>query len=102
MEHRSLHARRLRQAVPDRSSVVLPAECHRRPSVIQAAPDDVDLVAAEWSVLRLPQLASFRMEREPVRIAMTVAPDLGPRTRASDERVVVRYSAIVVQPYDLA
>src|SRR5678815_502023 len=42
------------------------------------------------------------MEREPVRIPVAVAPDLGSRTRASDERVVVRYPTIIVQPDDLA
>ena len=42
------------------------------------------------------------MNRQPLHVAMAVAPDLRPRAGAGHERIVRRHAAVVVQPDDLA
>src|SRR5690606_25862299 len=46
--------------------------------------------------------ARLRMKGETLRIAVTVAPDLGQRAFAADEWVVLGDAAVVVQAQDLA
>ena len=102
VEDRWLHAGRLCQAVADRTTIVFASERDGRPPVVQAALDDVDLIATEWAVLGLPELTGRRIEREAVRVAMPVAPDLGTCTGTTDERIVVRYASVVAEPNDFA
>ena len=63
---------------------------------------DVDLVAAERTDLGLPQLAGFRMERQPVAVAMAVGEDLRLGAGAADERIVGRHGPFVREPQRLA
>src|SRR5690606_28860097 len=74
----------------------------RRPAVIQALPDDVDLVAAARAVLHFPQLARVRMQRRRLHVAMADRPDLRSRAFLSDERVVLRDAPVRIDPGDLA
>src|SRR4051812_44394815 len=71
----------------------------RAPSVVVAGLDDIDLVATLRPVLRFPQLP-FRIPGEPLRIAVTVAPDGRQRTGLADERVILRHRAVVVDAVD--
>src|SRR5262249_38903021 len=83
-------------------AAVVDAIADHRPAIVLALLDDVDLVAALRAVLLLPQFSAHRMEREALRIAMSVAPDFAARARASDERIVRRDRAVGGDAHDLA
>src|SRR5207253_10527881 len=72
------------------------------PPIVVSRLDDVDLVAAVWTVLGFPQLAGDRIPGEALRIAMAVAPDAGHGTGAIDERVVLRHRPVVIDAVNLA
>ena len=101
MPDRLLHAG-LPRPLMDLRTAVVDAEADHRPSVISSLRDDVYLVAAARSVLVLPQLAGRGMEREALRIAVAVAPDLGLRARSADERIIRRNRAVGSDANDLA
>src|SRR5581483_3931633 len=100
--YRLLHAVPLDDALADRAAVVLPPVGDDRPSVIRAFLDDVQLVSAKRSVLRLPEHACDRIERESLRIAMTVAPDFRPCVLGCNKGIVRRHAAIVRETQNLA
>src|SRR3954469_18614220 len=83
-------------STPDWSAVVLPAVRNDWPAVIRASLDDVQLVAVQRSVFVLPQDTRPGVEREPLRIAMPVAPDFWPRPLFVHEWVVRRNAAVIV------
>jgi hypothetical protein len=85
----------------DGRAAVLHAVADHRPSIVAAAHDHVELVAALGAVLRGPQLTRLRVEGEALQAAVSVAPDLGERAGATDERVIRRYAPVVVQADDL-
>src|SRR5690606_24202967 len=99
---RLLHAFLLAAAVQHRTGRVVHAVADHRPAVVRAPANHVQLVAALRAVLVRPQHSGFRMEREALRIAVTVAPDLGQCAVLSDERVVLWDAAVVVETQDLA
>src|SRR5215475_12145323 len=72
---RLLHALLVR-ALVDFDAAVVDAVADHRPAVILALLDEIDLVAAARPMLVLPQLSGDGMEREPLGIAVAVAPDL--------------------------
>src|SRR5204863_191353 len=79
------------------------AMMNRRPAVIFPALDDVDLVTAArpieptWTVLGLPQEVRARLEIDSLRVAAAVSPNLWPRIRPAQERIVTGHGPIVVQ-----
>src|ERR1700752_2932108 len=74
------------------------------PTVVLAAFDDIDFVAAfrtvesAWSMLGSEHQISAGLPVHPLRVAMTVGPDFGTCVLLSDERIVRRNRAVVVQP----
>src|SRR5262249_7805837 len=79
---RLLHAF-LAHALVDPGAVVVDAIADHRPAVVPATFDHVDLVAATRPVLMLPQPSGRRIEREPLRIAVAIAPDFRHFTRSA-------------------
>ncbi len=73
-----------------------------RPAVVSALDEDIDLVAAGGAVLLLEHGARARPQRQSLRIAMTVRPDLRCRVAPAHERVVRRHATVIVQAHDLA
>src|SRR5262249_14833195 len=63
-------------------------ETDHRPAVILALDDDVDLVAAAWAMLDLPDIASCRVDRQALLVAMAITPDLRLGAVAADEGIV--------------
>ena len=95
-EHaRVVHARRANTACRRRA-----CRCSCGPSTRAASrscgrAQDVDLVAAHRTDLRLPQFAGLGMNRQAVAVAMTVGEDLRLGAGAADERIVRRHRAVV-------
>ena len=85
----------------DRRAVVVDAVGDDRPAVVAPGLDAVELVAAARAVLRGPELARHRVEREPLGVAVAVAPDAGESARAPHEGVVLRHAAVVEHAVDL-
>ena len=73
------------------------AVLRRAPAVVAARDDPVELIVALGPVLRLPQVACLRIEREPEAVAMPVGVDPRPR-----EGVVARDAARRRHPEHLA
>src|SRR4030095_11878982 len=81
---------------------------NHRPTVVLAALDDVDFVAAAWAVeARRPVLGLELRVRaglpgEALRVAVAVRPNLGARIRPPDEGVVRGDASVVVEAQRLA
>src|SRR5215475_2578097 len=81
---------------------------NHRPTVVLAALDDVDFVAAaraveaRWSVLGLELRVRTGLPGDALRVAVSVRPNLGARVRPLYEGVVLRDSSVIVQPQRLA
>src|SRR5829696_6593910 len=71
-----LHIRSTRQTFPNRTARVFHSVADERPSIVPTAADDVDLVAAARPVFMLPQFFACWIERDSLRIPMSIAPDL--------------------------
>src|SRR5690606_3845546 len=97
--HGLLHPLAVRGDV-DRVAVVVDAVADDGPAVVAAGPDEVELVATARPVLVRPDIARFRMDREALRVAVAVAPDLGQCALAVHERVVRGDAAVLVQADD--
>ena len=95
--HRRFHALAARPGVDGGPAAVVHAVADHRPAVVQAGPDEVELVAALRSVLVGPQVAGLGVHEQPLRVAVSVAPDLGQGAGLPDERVVVGHAAVVVE-----
>src|SRR4030095_8524199 len=79
------------------------ASCrNKRPAIVMTGDQYVHLVAAHGADLRLPEFSRFRMEREPVSIAMAVGKNFGLRPGTSDKRVVGGNCAIIPKPKRLS
>src|SRR5688572_28762097 len=89
-------------AMDDQAGRVVDAIADDRPAVVLALLDAIQLVAALRPMLVRPQVAGLRVDDEALRVAMAVAPDLRARALATDERVVRRHAAVVVEAQDLA
>src|SRR5262249_47081691 len=98
---RLLHALLVR-ALVDFGAAVVDAVADHRPAVILALLDQVDLVAAPRPMLVLPQLSGHGVEREPLGIAVAVAPDLRLGGGLAGEGIVRRNGAIGPDANDLA
>src|SRR5690606_1110590 len=85
-----------------RLGIVVIALRHAGPTVMPAALDTVDLVAAARAELGRPHRAGGRIDRQPGRIAMALAPDYRRIAFPADERVVARHTAIAIEAQDLA
>src|SRR5205814_594820 len=81
---------------------VIASVTHHRPAVISAAMKNVELVAATWSLLGFPQIASRWVDGEPTSVAMSGCIDRRLMTRPTDERIIRRNAAIVAQANHLA
>src|SRR5262245_9034425 len=81
---------------------------NHRPTVILAALDDVDFVAAAWAVeprrpvLGLELRVRSGLPGDALRVAVAVRPNLGARVRPSDEGVVLRDASVIVEAQRLA
>ena len=64
--------------------------------------DLVDLVAAPRAVLAGPNRAGRRIDGQSLRVAESERENLGARTRLANERIVLRDSAVGVDPQQLA
>ena len=73
-----------------------------RPAVVGALLDDVDLVAALRTVLRFPDRARVRMDREPHHVPVAEGPDLRLRIGLTHERIVRRDGAVIAKTQNLA
>ena len=71
----------------DLRAAVVDAVADHRPAVILALADDVDLVATAGTVLDLPEFTGGRIDREPLFVAVAVAPDFRPGIAAADKRI---------------
>src|SRR5690349_20035197 len=96
---RLLEPRRLR-GLMDRRARVLLAVADGGPAVVLAALDEVELIAAARSHFDDPQ-ALLCVERGREDVAVAAGPDLGPRVRLPDERVVVGHRAVRPDANDL-
>ena len=93
---------RTRGGLADGSAVVVPSERDEWPAVVASGFDDVDLVTAKRSVLCFPDGPGRRMNRQPLRAAVTERVDLRHVTGAAHKRVVCRHAAIVLESERLA
>src|SRR5262249_53061086 len=59
-------------------------------------------VKTTWPMLGLKHQVAARLPVHSLRVAMTVGPDLRPRILLTDERIVLRHSAVVVQSQSFA
>src|SRR5215831_13156754 len=98
---RLLHTLLVR-ALVDPGAAVVDAVADHRPAVILALLDEGYPGAAARPMLGLPQLSGGGVEREPLGIAVTVAPDLRLGGRLADEGIVRRNRAIRPDANDLA
>ena len=73
-----------------------------RPAVVPARPDDVELVAAQRTVLHFPELAGLGMDDQAQRIAEAQGVDLRSIGRVADEGIVFGRGPVVIQAQDLA
>ena len=83
--------------VDGRPAPVVHAVADDRPAVVQAGLYQVELVAALRSMLVGPQVAGLRVDEQPLRVPVPVAPDLGQGAVLPDERIVVRHPAVVME-----
>src|SRR5262245_60290556 len=93
---------RVRGRLGNCTAVIVRPPAHHRPSVILAGLRNVELIASHGTKFGLPQLAGLRVNRAPLRIAMTVGPDLRTRVLAADERIVLGHRTVGIDAHDLA
>ena len=99
---RLLHAIRTGRSVDRRAGTVVDPVADHRPAVVGAGCRNVDLVPSLGSVLGQPHRPGLGVDRQPLRIAVAVAPDFGHRAGPADEGVVLGDAAVVVEPHDHA
>src|SRR5580704_2351710 len=99
--NRLLHAFMRCDTHADGSAGILPTIRDHRPAVVCAAMNQVEFVAAQRTMLVRPQLSSYGVHNQALRIAMSVAPDLRLRILGANERIVGRNAAIIAQAKNL-
>tara|TARA_B100002049_G_C15776032_1_gene248758 strand:+ start:30 stop:317 length:288 start_codon:yes stop_codon:yes gene_type:complete len=67
---------------------IVHAETYDWPSVVQPRTDQVQLIAALWSVFVKPNIPRFRMESESLSVSMTIRPNLRMHSLLAYEGVV--------------
>src|ERR1043166_2222577 len=83
-------------------SAVVAAIAGKRPSVILAGQDDVDLVAAVRSLLAGPQLSVVRVHGETELIAEPHGVDVRLESRLADVGIIRREAAVIAHAQELA
>src|SRR5215471_9484107 len=81
---------------------VVAAKADQRPSVVIAGLQYVDLITAVGTVLVVPHLAGYRVQRETQRIAMTHGVDFSLVPGTPRKRVARGRRPVVLQPKDLS
>src|SRR5688572_11522832 len=77
-------------------------ETDKRPAVVRARHQDIDLIPAVGAHLNLPDSAGSGMHGHAQRVSMAHREDFGSRISAPDKRIVRRHRAGVGEPQDLA
>src|SRR5258707_4995794 len=78
------------------------------PTVILATLEDVHFITPAWSIksawpmLCLPQKIRSGLKIDPLRVAISVGPNLWPGVGLTNKRIIVRHAAIIVQAQRLA
>src|SRR6267154_5040486 len=99
---RLLHSFLRGDALADGPAGILPSIRDHGPAVVGAAMNDIQFVSTQRTVLVLPQFPGFRVDHQPLRVAMSVTPDLRSRVFCSNERIVGWNCAVIAQAKDLA
>src|SRR5690625_4366126 len=86
----------------DPGAGVIHAGAGEGPAIVAARLYAVQLIAALWAVLVLPQLMRVRMKGDALRVAVPERVDVWVRLTVAPERVVIRDGAVPVQAQDLA
>ena len=79
---------------------VVRAAANYRPAIVVAGLDSVNLVTALRAVFRFPEITCFRVYRQTLWAAMSVAPNLRKYVGLSNEGVVVRYGSVVIKAHN--
>src|SRR5688572_959038 len=77
------------QAEPARPAGIVDAVSRKRPPIVAARQNEIELVAALRPVLVGPEPSGLWIEGEALRVAVPIAPDLRPRARNAAEWIVV-------------
>src|SRR4029450_14041270 len=83
-------------------AAVRPAVRDHRPAVVLSSLNDVDLVAAKRSILRVPDLAGLRVDDQTARVTNAEGIDLGLVALPAGERIISWRASIVLQAQDFA
>ena len=86
----------------NRQEAVVDAVGRLRPAVVAPRPGDIDLIAAARTMFMQPEPATPGIERQPLRVAMAIGPDLRAYALAADEGVVRRHATTRLQTHQLA
>ena len=76
------------------------ATAYNRPAIIVPWFDQVELVSTLGAVLRLPQIAGFRVYRQTLGAAVTITPDFRKCVATADKRIVAGHAAIIIQAHN--
>ena len=90
-----------RRPTRDARAPVVAAIAHERPAVISPRANDVDLIAATWSLLGLPYFTGFGVDRQGVTVPMSDRINTGLVSPPPDKRVISGNAPVVAQPDDL-
>src|SRR5690554_6030682 len=77
-------------------AVVIDAVRYFGPAVVETGLDEVDFIAAAWTVFVRPQGTGLGVFDESLGIAVTVGPDDGHDVGGVDKGVVGRYASVVL------
>src|SRR5476649_3031093 len=86
----------------NRCQRIIDAVGRQRPTVILAALDDVDFITTAWAVFVFPDGATPGVQRQALRVALAVGPDLGAYTLLANERVILWHAAVREDPHHFA
>src|SRR5690606_31859410 len=87
--------------VGQNGSIVVDAETHQRPSVIESFFYDVQFIPTLWTVFVFPDNAGRLLVVQSLRIAMTITPDTWHSTSSLYKRIISRNSSVVVNTVSL-
>src|SRR5256714_7418334 len=81
---------------------------NHRPTIVLAQLEDVHFIPPAWSIkpagpmFCLPQKICTGLKIDPLRVAISVGPNLWPDVGLTNKRIVARHAAIIVQAQSLA